>query len=425
MKKLFALILSCLLMLGGTATLAEAIDYTVTEETTVVFWHTLNEEDDAALLERMISEFEAAYPLIKVQPIYKAGYNDINTELAASHAAGVDVPSCAFINVPRLAAYSRSNMIEDLLPYVEANGTDMSDWAPGFMDAMYVDGKLVALPFMMSGQVTYYNKTVLDEHGLTMPENWDDMDAFMAAAFEATGKPVLSVPAWDNAYFYPFFSNAGAHMIDVTEDGEVCGLDNEDALAVAKKLKEWVDAGYMYWGYATDAGTIRASFTGGETLGLSLYTTANYDNLMKNSEFEIGIAVPPMIKENNQLVAGGTFIMPSNNSQQVKNAAYQFMTWMTDAQYTIDFSIATSYLPTHMSVLENEADMAEYYTNQPAMGPVIDNLANFEKKPQSSLFDTCGDIFENYMGQLMLEQVDFDSTWEVMVEEINEYLADQ
>ena len=48
------------------------------------------------------------------------------------------------------------------------------------------------------------------------------------------------------------------------------------------------------------------------------------------------------------------------------------------------------------------------------------------KKPQSAAFDSVGDIFENYMGQIMVErQLDVDTAWEMMIEEMNEYLADQ
>ena len=130
--------------------------------------------------------------------------------------------------------------------------------------------------------------------------------------------------------------------------------------------------------------------------------------------------------KNNQLVAGGTFIIPANNDQQIKNAAFQFINWFTSGKYTIDFCIATSYFPTRMSCLENEADMARFYEAMPAMPPVIKYLSSFEKKPQSAAFDSVGDIFENYMGQIMVErQLDVDTAWEMMIEEMNEYLADQ
>ena len=236
-----------------------------------------------------------------------------------------------------------------------------------------------------------------------------------------------SLPEWDNAYFYPIYSDLNAYMITTNEKGEeVTGLDTEDALAVTRQMREWTDKGWINWFH--DASSCRAAFTGGDSAGIMLYTTANYDNLQSKSEFNVAMAVPPAMKtgKNNQLVAGGTFIIPANNDQQIKNAAFQFINWFTSGKYTIDFSIATSYFPTRMSCLENETDMARFYEAMPAMPPVIKYLSSFEKKPQSAAFDSVGDIFENYMGQIMVErQLDVDTAWEMMIEEMNEYLADQ
>ncbi len=428
MKKLFSLLVAAIMLMGmvGIAS-ADEINYDVTEPTKVVFWHTLNDEDDVALLNRIIEEFQAEHPLITIEPVYYAGYNKINEALAAANVANVDVPACAFINVPRLKAYADNGVIENLDPYIEYYGVDMSDFVQGFLDAMQVDGHQVAFPVMQSGQVAYYNANLLEQLGISFPENWDGMDAYLETVYNATGKPAISLPYWDNAYFYPIYSNLNAYMITTNEDGEeVTGLDSKDALAVTKQLREWTEKGWISW--FNDASTCRAAFTGGDTAGIMLYTTANYDNMQSKSEFTVAMAVPPTMKtgKNNQLVAGGTFIVPANNDQQIKNAAFQFVNWFTSGKYTIDFSIATSYFPTRLSSLENEADMARLYEAMPAMPPVIENLSSFEKKPQSAAFDSVGDIFENYMGQIMVErQLDVDTAWEMMIEEMNEYLADQ
>lgn len=428
MKKLFSLLLAAIMLLGmaGIAA-ADEINYDVTEPTKVVFWHTLNDEDDAALLERIIKEFEAEHPLITIEPVYYASYNKVNEALAAANVANVDVPGCAFINVPRLKAYADNGVIENLDPYIAHYGVDMSDFVQGFLDAMQVDGHQVAFPVMQSGQVAYYNADLLEQLGITFPEKWEDMDAYLEKVFTATGKPAISLPEWDNAYFYPIYSNLNAYMITTKESGEeVTGLDTEDALAVTRQMREWTDKGWINWFH--DASSCRAAFTGGDSAGIMLYTTANYDNLQSKSEFTVAMAVPPAMKtgKNNQLVAGGTFIIPANNDQQIKNAAFQFINWFTSGKYTIDFCIATSYFPTRMSCLENEADMARFYEAMPAMPPVIKYLSSFEKKPQSAAFDSVGDIFENYMGQIMVErQLDVDTAWEMMIEEMNEYLADQ
>ena len=426
MKKLFALLMSAIMLLGMSAALADDVNYDVTEPTTVVFWHTLNDEDDVALLERIVNEFNEAHELITVEPVFKTSYNNINTNLASANVAGVDVPAVALINVPRLKAYADSGLIEVLDPYIEHYGVDMADFVQGFLDAMSVDGHQVALPVMQSGQVAYYNVELAESLNITFPEKWEEMDAYLEAIFNATGKPGITLPLWDNAYFYPIYSNLNASMITTDKDGnEVTGLDTEEALAVTKQLLDWTQKGWINW--AADASSCRAAFTGHDSAGIMLYTTANYDNLQKQADFTVGMAVPPAMEtgKNNQLVAGGTFIIPANNPQQVKNAAFQFIDWFTNGQYTIDFSIATSYFPTRMSCLEDEEAMARLYEKMPAMPPVIANLASFEKKPQSAYFDTCGDIFESYMGQIMNGEVDVEAGWEMLIEEINEYLADQ
>ncbi len=427
MKKFFALALALLMLTSISAvSFADEVNYDVTEPTKVIFWNTLNDEDDMAVISRIIEEFNATHELITVEEVFMTSYNNINTALAAANAAGVDVPGCAFINVPRLKAYADSGIIENLDPYIEHYGLDMTDLVGGFLDAMQVDGHQVALPVMQSGQVAYYNTELLASLNVTFPATWEEMPAYLETVYNATQKPVITIPLWDNAYFYPIYSNLNASMITVDKDGkEVTGLDTEEALAVTKQLREWTDNGWINW--VQDSSTCQAVFTSGDSAGVMLYTTANYNNLQNKSNFTVGIAVPPAMStgKNNQLVAGGTFILPSNNPQQVKNAAFQFMQWFTSAQYTIDFAIATSYMPTHLSALENKADMDRFYEALPAMGNVIENITSFEKKPQSAYFDTCGDIFESYMGQIMVEKLDVEEGWEMLIEELNEYLADQ
>ena len=86
MKKLLSLLLAAIMLLGmaGIAA-ADEINYDVTEPTKVVFWHTLNDDDDADLLQRIIKEFEAEHPLITIEPVYYASYNKVNEALAAAN----------------------------------------------------------------------------------------------------------------------------------------------------------------------------------------------------------------------------------------------------------------------------------------------------------------------------------------------------
>lgn len=432
MKKLIALILAAL-MLFTCAAMAE-IDPTIpTDETTeIVFWHSFTGEDEAILLSQ-IEGFQAEYPYISVTPQYIGGYNDIHTELASANAAGVGVPALCVINVPRLTSYAADSVVEDLNDYIAAfpDAINFDDFYEGMTSAMNNDGMQTALPFGQSGQVFYYNKTLLNELGLTFPEKLEDMDEFVKAVYEATGKPALEVHGTDNAYFYCMFCNSGAYMIDV--DTNTTGLDSEEALDLIKRIRSWVDAGYVKW-IDTDVGnTLMLDFTSGATASV-LYTSSLYSSYKAKAEagengatFEVGIANQPMGITNYQFVAGATLIIPSCecNTQAQKNAAFLLASYLTAPDHQVEWATVSSYYVTRKSASTDPA-YAEAYQALLEKLPetaVID-LNCYVSKTKHPLFDKCGDIFENYMSEIMNNGVDPEEGWEMMVEEINDTLAD-
>lgn len=421
MKRILALVLATMMLMSLTSGLAE-VDYSVTEPINITFWHSISNDADIDLLTKIVKDFEASQDKITVTMEYIGGYNDINTNLVTVNAAGTGLPAVSIINVPRLANYVDGGLVEDLTPYIEANSYDLDDFGKGFIDGMNVNGVQAALPFMQSGQVFFYNKTATEANNLTFPTKWDEMEAYVKATFEATGKPAFTVLGADNAYFYCLFCNQGAFMIN--DDGLTTGLDSQATLDLILQLRDWKDKGYIDWLYTDAASTGRLNFTTGETMGL-LYTTTLYNNYMAASEFEIGIALPPAGITQNHFVAGGTLIMPAKNDQATKNAAFQLMAWLAGPTYQLDWAMSTSYLPTRNSVQNDTEKYEKYLELLPEMRVVVENLDKMAKKTQHPLFDTCGDIFEKNLALIMVDGVAPTEGWQNMVTELNDYLGDQ
>lgn len=432
MKKLFALLLASLMLLTGTA-LAE-IDPTIPtdETTTITFWYSFT-GDNQVKLDEQIAAFQEAYPYINVEAQYVGGYNEIHTQLASANAAGVGVPTLCVINVPRLTSYATDNVVEDLTDYIAAfpDEINFDDFYEGMTTAMNYKGFQVALPFGQSGQIFYYNRTLLNELGLEFPKTIDEMDSFLKTVYEATGKPVLDVHGTDNAYFYCLFCNSDAYMIDV--DTNTTGLDSEAALNLIKKIREWVDKGYVKW-VDTDVGnTLMLDFTSGACASV-LYTSSTYAEYKKIAEegtngatFEVGIANQPMGVTNYQFVAGATLVIPSAdcNTQAQKNAAFLLASYLTAPTQQLDWATTSSYYVTRKSASTDPA-YAEAYAALLAKLPEMANidLNVYVSKTQHELFDRCGDIFENYMSEIMNNGTDPEEGWEMMCEEINDTLAD-
>ena len=435
MKKLLALVLA-LLMLMSTGAMAE-FDPTIPADTVteITFWYSFTGANETKLTEQ-IAAFEAANPNIKVNAQYIGGYNVIHTELASANAAGVGVPALCVINVPRLTSYAQDQLVEDLTPYIEAYADEINfaDFYEGMTSMMNNDGHQTALPFGQSGQIFYYNKTLLNELGVSFPTKMEEMDSFLETVYNATGKPVIDVHGTDNAYFYCLFTNMGAFMIDT--ETNTTGLESEIALNMIKKLREWVDKGYIKWVINDVGNTLLLDFTSGACAS-ALYTSSVYASYKQKAEsgengltFEVGIANQPYgdFGTNHQYVAGATLIIPSAecNTQAQKNAAFKLASFLTAPAQQLDWATTSSYYVTRKSASSDPA-YAEAYAAMleklPEMAVV--DLNSYVAKTKHSLFDKCGDIFENYMSEIMTNGMDPEEGWELMVEEINDTLADQ
>ena len=433
MKKLFAVVMAMMLLLSCGA-FAE-IDTTIPEGTSFVFWHSFTGANEATLL-KQIAAFEAANPGIDVQEQYIGGYNVIHTELASANAAGVGVPALSVINVPRLTSYAKDNLVEDLTPYIEAFADEINfaDFYDGMVDMMNNDGHQTALPFGQSGQIFYYNKTLLNEVGVEFPTKFEDMDAFLEKVYNHTGKTVIDIHGTDNAYFYCLFTNMGCFMIDT--ETNTTGLASEKALELIKKLREWVDKGYINWVINDVGNTLLLNFTSGESAAC-LYTSSTYANYKQKAEagangltFEVGIANQPYgtFGTNHQYVAGATMIIPSAdcNTQAQKNAAFKLICFLTAPEQQLQWATTSSYYVTRKSA-STDPQYAEAYnallTKLPEMAGI--DLNSYVAKTKHELFDRCGDVFEKYMSEIMANGMDVEEGWEIMVEEINDTLADQ
>ena len=433
MKKLFAMLLVAVMLLTCSA-LAE-FDKSIPDGTEFTFWHSFTGDNEATLT-KQINEFMAENPGIKVNAQYIGGYNQIHTELASANAANAGVPALAVINVPRLTSYCKDKLVEDLNPFIEAFADEINfdDFYPGMTDMMQNGGYQAALPFGQSGQIFYYNKTLMKEMGIEFPTKMEDFGDWLKKVYEYTGKTVLDVCGNDNAYFYCLFTNADAYMIDVATN--TTGLAGDNALNLIKDIRSWVDAGYIKWVDTDVANTLKLDFTSGQCSAV-LYTSSVYANYKKTAGngdngvvFEVGIGNQPVgiSGRNEQYVAGATMIIPSNsvNTQAQKNAAFKLICYLTAPEHQLEWVHTSSYYVTRKSASE-DPQYAEAYAAVLADLPEMEvlDLNQYVAKTKHELFDKCGDIFEQYMSEIMNNGMDPEEGWEIMCEEINDTLADK
>ena len=257
MKKSLLLILSLLVVCSlafaagsGEKTQAPAakISYEVTEPITIEWWHAL-EQQYWPLVDEIVGGFNNSNDLITVEAKYIGNYATVNENLVAAHAANSGVPAITVANTPYVAEYGKGGLTEDLTPYIKATGYDIDDFGEGMLVASAYEGKQVSLPFLISTQVMYYNKTMADKEGITIPAKFADMETFLKKATKKDASGTTTrwgtiVPGWDQWYFETFFLNNGVQIVN--DDRMTTDLGGKASVAVTKQLQDYMNKGYAY-----------------------------------------------------------------------------------------------------------------------------------------------------------------------------------
>ena len=396
--------------------------YEVTEPITITWWHALESQYDE-LVADVVKKFNATQNLITVEAQYIGSYKDINEALVAAHAAGTGLPAVAVANTDYVASYGESGLYEDLDPYIAGTGYDVDDFSAGLLLSSQYEGKQVALPFLHSTQVIYYNKTMADENGWTIPEKIEDFTPFLAEVHSKKGIYGTVVPGWDQWYFETMYLNEGVQIITGDND---CDLNSETALGVTNMIKGWCDAGDAYFAAGTDASaTMRQNFYDQKTFSV-MHTSSLYNNYVsKCPDFEVGMAWYPAATtgDKNSEVGGCVLGIPSKNDQATKNAAWQFLQFLCGKEVNMEWAEGTGYLPTRNSVL-NTDEGKEFLEKKPAFQCIFDNLNLINPRIQNAAWSELATTWKNYMEIMMNQDGDVTSGSNDMVTEINEILED-
>lgn len=404
---------------------SEAVDpskYEVTEPITITWWHALESQYDE-LVADVVKKFNATQKLITVEAQYIGSYKDINEALVAAHAAGTGLPAVAVANTDYVASYGDSGLYEDLDPYIAGTDYDVDDFSAGLLLSSQCKGKQVALPFLHSTQVIYYNKTMADANGWKIPEKIEDFTPFLAEVHSKKGIYGTVVPGWDQWYFETLYLNEGVQIITGDND---CDLNGDAALGVTKMIKDWCDAGDAYFASGTDASaTMRQNFYDQKTFSV-MHTSSLYNNYVsKCPDFEVGMAWYPAATtgDKNSEVGGCVLGIPSKNDQATKNAAWQFLQFLCGKEVNMEWAEGTGYLPTRNSVLDTE-EGKKFLEKKPAFQCIFDNLNLINPRIQNAAWSELATTWKNYMEIMMNQGGDITSGSNDMVTEINEILED-
>ncbi len=432
MKKTLAMLLALVMMLSiSSISLAEDNPFEVKEPITIEFWHS-HEEQFTEPMNAMLTKFMEENPLITVNAIYQGSYKDINTKLMSAVTAD-NVPALCIANTSYPAAYGAQGICEPLAKYIDASKFDVQDFGEGLIASTSYDGEQICLPYIISTQVMYYNKTAADAEQIAMPKTVAEMDEFLKKATifneDGTTKRYGTIFAgWDYWYFEMLFKNNGVKVID--RDTNTSDLNGEVAAQITNKLKEWCDKGYAYFAYGTNSSSdMRQLFADQGAFSVfhtsSLYNT--YKDILVGDNFEVGMCWSPGGNDNATFkseVGGAVLLIPQKASQVQKNAAWKLLEFLCSPEINLYWADKTGYFPTRQSV-QGTPEYNEYLERKPAMEAVVSMAQWINPRDQHPAYDTIAKLWRDGLASILIEGAPVQDTLDELVEEVNEILEDE
>ena len=344
---------------------------------TITFYNTMG-ANLAAVLDAYIVEFNKLYPNITVVSTNVGNYDDCRDQISTEITVG-NQPNIAYCYPDHVALYNLAkavttldNLIASEIEVTRADGTteilgltdeQIADFITGYYNEgrEFGDGLMYTMPLSKSTEVLYYNKTFFDEHGLTVPTTWEEMEAVCA---QIKAIDPNSIPLGYDSEGNWFITMTEQYGSDYTSaSGDHFLFDNEQNHAFVKMFNDWYQKGYLttqtlYGAYTSGLFTSTTEVKSYMSIGSS--AGATYQRPAANADgsypFEVGISTVPQVDVNNPKVISqgpSLCIFQKSNPQEVI-ASWLFVKFLTtNVEFQAEFGMASGYVPVLKSVGEN------------------------------------------------------------------------
>jgi multiple sugar transport system substrate-binding protein len=194
------------------------------------FWKFTAEGADETIQEA-IDQWNDENPDIQVQ-FETFPFDDYTATALTTAFAGGTGPDLFWIAPGGFLTY-----VNDGIPEPVNDLVDTSEYLEAAVQAVSVDGEMLAIPFEVEPLALYYRTDFLDEAGVAPPQTWDEL---MGAAEELTGGgrtgiTIETAPIAFQAFsWYPFLWSAGGEVV------------NDDSTASALRTAEAASAFDLY-----------------------------------------------------------------------------------------------------------------------------------------------------------------------------------
>lgn len=340
---------------GKQPTANSTLKTKVTEPVEITFWHAMSGKNEEAM-KKITADFMQQNPKVSVKLQNQGKYTELFDKLMASAKAN-QMPTISQVYSNRLSWYVSKNLVTDLKPY-------MSDAEVGFTDKDYEDipkmflsdgiwnDKQFAMPFNKSQMVLYYNEGMLKDAGLKVPttwEEWADAAKKLTVDKNGDGEPEVYGCVFANNLstdIAPWLKQAGgATMSEETNELFFDTKETKEAVDFLNSMMQNKTARL-----AGDDSNANVPLQDGRAAMCVASTSAlPYIEEGTKSGIVINAAALPAHKTDDQLFYGTNVAVFNSASDIQKQAAWEYIKFLTNTENTAYFASQTGYIPVRKS----------------------------------------------------------------------------
>ncbi|MFI7273329.1 extracellular solute-binding protein [Streptomyces sp. NPDC049879] len=315
---------------------------------TVTFWDTSN-ETEAEVFQAVAEAFEDEHPGVTVDYV-NVGFDDAQNRFKNAAAAN-EAPDVMRTEVAWVADFASLGYLYPLDGTAAVENED--DFLPTAWASTQFDGQTYAVPQVTDTLALFYNRALLEEAGVEVPESLDDVEA-STDAFDAVGATPLYVRGDDPYWFLPFLYGEGGDMVDA--EAQRVTIDDEAGVAAFARMQSLIDSGAAITDTSDGWENMMSTFADGEVAMMVNGPWAIADATAALGE-DLGVAPVPAGGQTQASPLGGWNYGVYAGTPEA-DASFEFVRYMSSAATQQRVTEELSLLPTRASVYDAESVQA-------------------------------------------------------------------
>lgn len=402
----------------------EIAGYDEGEEYLSIWVHSIEDTEEGQAYRESVESFNEAYNRQYFADIEFVPRNDsgggYSDKVNASVMAG-GLPDVLTVDGPNISAYAANGIIQ---PLAELTEEERNEYLPSIIEQGTVDDELYALGVMESSVGLYYNKDILEEAGIEVPEaddpwTWsefmDILEELKPLMDEKDGYPLdMTFPVGETSiyYFAPFVWSGGGELI--SEDGLTADgyFNSEQTLEAMQYFRSIVENGYMSEApidHLFESGRAAFKFDGAWEV-----------NTVYTSYPDIDLGVAPYVVNDNW--DGGTYtptgswaFAASSETENIEGAT-ELVKWMSGVESGIRIWEMAKSFPSTYGAFEN-IDVFQTDENYNALYEQLSTYGH--PRPKTPVYPQVSTSFQEVLESVALGGKDASSELDKAVERIN------